>query len=186
MSRISLQDVESMQGPLKEAAAMLKESLGVVPNSFRTYAHRPEIAMAFAQLAHAVLGTGSVDPKLKTMVAYKVSTTNGCPYCIGHTGGMLHAIGLREDNINDIVQLNAEKLPESERLALQFAEQATREPGRVSDEFMAQLRQHFDEGEVVEIAAVVGLMNFTNKVHESLAIPLEEKFVPFSTTKSAA
>ncbi len=118
MSRISLQDVESTQGPLKEAAAMLKEALGVVPNSFRTYGHRPEIAMAFAQLAHAVLGTGSVDPKLKTMVACKVSTTNGCPYCIGHTGGMLHAIGLREDNINDIVQLNADGLSESERLAL--------------------------------------------------------------------
>ena len=51
---------------------------------------------------------------------------------------------------------------------------------------MAQLRQHFDEGEVLEIAAVVGLMNFANKVNESLAIPLEEKFVPFSATQSAA
>ena len=72
------------------------------------------------------------------------------------------------------------------RGALQFAEQATREPVRVSSEFMAQLRQHFDEGEVLEIAAVVGLMNFANKVNESLAIPLEEKFVPFSATQSAA
>jgi alkylhydroperoxidase family enzyme len=42
---------------------------------------------------------------------------------------------------------------------------------------VAQLRQHFTEGEVVEIAAVVGLMNLTNKVHEALALPLEEKFV---------
>jgi len=79
ISRISLQIVESRQGPVKEDAATLKESLGVVPNSLRTYAHRPKIAMAFAQLAYAGLGTDSVNSKLKTTVAYNVSTTNGCP-----------------------------------------------------------------------------------------------------------
>ena len=66
---------------------------------------------------------------------------------------------------------------EAERLALEFAEQATKEPARVSDALVEQLKQHFSEGEVVEIAAVVGLMNFTNKVHEALGIPLEEKFL---------
>jgi alkylhydroperoxidase family enzyme len=59
-----------------------------------------------------------------------------------------------------------------------FAEQATRAPARVSDELVAQLRQYFSEGEVVDLAAAVGLMNFTNKVHEALALPLEEKFLP--------
>ena len=54
MPRIPLIPIESMEGQLKEAASMLKESLGVVPHSFRTYAHRPEIALAFANLGHAV------------------------------------------------------------------------------------------------------------------------------------
>jgi len=47
----------------------------------------------------------------------------------------------------------------------------------VCDELVTQLLRHFSEAEMVEIAAVVGFMNFTNKVHESLAIPLEEIFV---------
>jgi alkylhydroperoxidase family enzyme len=72
---------------------------------------------------------------------------------------------------------------DKEQLALRFAEQATRAPARVSDELVVQLRQHFSEGEVVELAAVVGLMNFTNKVHEALALPLEEKFLHYSSTK---
>jgi hypothetical protein len=63
---------------------MLEATLDVVPHSFRTYAHRPEIALAFANLARAVLGTGTVDGKLKVVAAYKVSTTNGHPYCMGH------------------------------------------------------------------------------------------------------
>lgn len=183
MSRISLVPVQSMEGQVKEAAQMLQAALGVVPHSFRTYAHRPEIALAFAHLAQAVLGSGTVDRKLKTMVAYKVSTTNGCPYCIGHTSGMLHEVGFAQKELDGINRLDLGLFSEKEQLALRFAEQATREPARVSDELVAQLRQHFTEGEVVEIAAVVGLMNFTNKVHEALAIPLEEKFLFYSSTK---
>lgn len=53
MPRISLIPVESMHGQVKEAAQMLEATLGVVPHSFRTYAHRPEIALAFANLARA-------------------------------------------------------------------------------------------------------------------------------------
>jgi uncharacterized peroxidase-related enzyme len=172
-----------MEGQVKEAAQMFQAALGVVPHSFQTYAHRPEIALAFAHLAQAVLGTGTVDRKLKTMVAYKVSTTNGCLYCIGHTSGMLREVGFAQKDLDGVVQLDLGLFSEKEQLALRFAEQATRGPARVSDELVAQLRQYFTEGEMVEIAAVVGLMNFTNKVHEALAIPLEEKFLLYSSTR---
>lgn len=176
MARISLVPVESMEPALKEAAGQLKECLGVVPHSFRTYAHRPAIAPAFAGLAEAVFA-GSVDPRLKTMVGYKVSATNGCPYCIGHTGGMLRSAGFSQEQVDAIRDLAPDGWSDKERLALRFAERATREPAHVTDDLVAQLRRHFSEPEVVEIAAVVGFMNFTNKVHGSLAIPLEEIFM---------
>lgn len=102
---------------------------------------------------------------------------DGCPYCIGHTSGMLQEIGCSKAEVEGIEQLAPKLFSDQERLVLRFAEQATRDPARVSDELVAQLRQYFSEGEVVEVAAVVGLMNFTNKVHEALALPLEEKFV---------
>ena len=90
---------------------------------------------------------------------------------------MLHEIGCGKAELAGIQTLATSLFSEQEQIALRFAEQATRDPARVSDDLVAQLRQHFSEGEVVEIAAVVGLMNFTNKVHEALALPLEEKFV---------
>ena len=143
MPRISLVPVESMEGQVKEAAQRLQASLGVVPHSFRTYAHRPEIALAFAQMGQAIIGSGTVDRTLKMMVAYKVSTTNGCPYCIGHTSGMLREAGFAQQELDGIGQLDRELFSEKERLALQFAEQATREPARVSDELVTQRRQYF-------------------------------------------
>ncbi len=44
----------------------------------------------------------------------------------------------------------------------------TRAASRVSDELFAELRKHFNEGEVVEIAAVVGLFNYFNRFNEAL------------------
>ena len=55
-----------------------------------------------------------------------------------------------------------------ERAALEFAEALTRESNRVGDELFARLRQYFDEGEVVEIAAVAGIFNYFNRFNNAL------------------
>jgi len=58
--------------------------------------------------------------------------------------------------------------PPRERVALEFAEAMTRDSTRVSDELFRRLREHFDEGEIVEIAAVAGLFNYFNRFNNAL------------------
>jgi alkylhydroperoxidase family enzyme len=55
-----------------------------------------------------------------------------------------------------------------ERAALEFAEALTRDSNHVGDELFARLRQYFDEGEVVEIAAVAGIFNYFNRFNNAL------------------
>ncbi len=57
---------------------------------------------------------------------------------------------------------------EREKAALRFGLQMTRDANRVSDEVFAELRRQFDEGEVVEIACVVGLFAYFNRFNEAL------------------
>ncbi len=52
--------------------------------------------------------------------------------------------------------------------ALGFAEAMTRDSRHVAQELFAGLRRHFAEGEVVEIAAVVGLFNYFNRFNNAL------------------
>lgn len=54
------------------------------------------------------------------------------------------------------------------RAALAFAEAMTQDSRHVSDGVFAALRQHFDEGQVVEIAAVIGLFNYFNRFNNAL------------------
>jgi alkylhydroperoxidase family enzyme len=55
-----------------------------------------------------------------------------------------------------------------ERAALEFAEKLTLDSNHIPDEFFAQLRRHFDEGQIVEIAAVAGIFNYFNRFNNAL------------------
>ena len=59
-------------------------------------------------------------------------------------------------------------LSEKEKVALRFAERMTLDPNNVDDGLWAELRKHFDEGEVVELAAVIGLFNYFNRFNDAL------------------
>ena len=62
-----------------EFETFLKER-GNVPNMFRTAAHRPEIMRTMTAHFRAVMNTGTVEKKLKEMVAVRVSHLNRCEY----------------------------------------------------------------------------------------------------------
>jgi alkylhydroperoxidase family enzyme len=44
----------------------------------------------------------------------------------------------------------------------------TRDARTIPEEVFAELRRHFDEGEVVEIACVVGLFAYFNRFNDAL------------------
>lgn len=59
---------------------------------------------------------------------------------------------------------------EKEKVALRFAERMTRDSHGVDKALWADLRHYFDEGEVVELAAVIGLFNYFNRFNNALEV----------------
>jgi len=55
-----------------------------------------------------------------------------------------------------------------ERVGLEFAEALTRDSEHVPDALFRRLREHFDEGQIVELAAVAGLFNYFNRFNNAL------------------
>lgn len=58
---------------------------------------------------------------------------------------------------------------EKEKISLRLAERMTRN-ARVDEALWADLRRHFDEGEVVELAAAIGLFNYFNRFNNALEV----------------
>ncbi len=67
--------IENVQIPLPEMSGAASMS-----TLFRTMAHRPDLAEYSVQLLEAAMRAGTVDPKLKELLAVRVSQVNHCFY----------------------------------------------------------------------------------------------------------
>src|SRR4030095_15550036 len=79
--------------------------------------------------------------------------------------------GADEDKIREVPGWReSSRFSDMERVALEYAEAMTITGQRVSDELFARLRALFDEGQIVELTAAVGLQNFRSKFNVPLQI----------------
>jgi len=59
---------------------------------------------------------------------------------------------------------------EKEKLALRLAERVTSDAHTVDDQLFTALRQHYDEGEIVELLSAIGLFNYFNRFNDALTM----------------
>ncbi len=155
--------------------AFFEKTLGFVPNSLLTMAHRPSLARGLIALSRGVYDPkGEVDLGLKRLIGHVASMAVGCMYCRAHTATSAMRHGVAADKLSAIADYSTSPLfSESERVALDFALAAASVPNGVTDEQFAQLRKHWSEGQIVEILGVIGLFGFFNRWNDSLATTLE-------------
>ena len=82
---------------------------------------------------------------------------------------MARRLGWSDEQIADLA--NFEKRQDfaaGEKAALRLAEHMTRDAHQVDDAVWKQLCSHFDEGEIVELAAAIGLFNYFNRFNDAL------------------
>ncbi len=160
---------------------LLEQTTGFVPNSLLTMAHRPDILRGFAQLAAAVLRGGTVSPGLKQLVALVASTAHGCRYCQAHTADSAHSAGVTEEQIQAAYEFETSPLfDDAQVAALRLARDAAVVPNAVTAEHFDSLRQHFTDGQVLELVSVISLFGWLNRWNDTLATELEAKPLAFA------
>jgi len=169
---------------LESLFAHYDRTLSFVPNSLFTMARRPEILRAFSELITQIWNSGTLSKELKPLVGIVASVAAGCRYCQAHEAVDAAERGVDEAKIAEI--WNFERSPlytAAERAALRFARDASLVPNEITPAHFAELRRHFDDGQIVEILAVVGLFGFLNRWNDTMATDLEE--TPFALASRA-
>ena len=160
----------------EEMAIFYEETLGFTPNSLFTMMHRPRIAKAFLEMNRAVMeNKGHVSSSLKRLLAYLASRTAGCRYCEAHAIRAANRYGSEKDKMNHIWDYKTyPAFTAAERAVFDFAIAASSIPNAVDDEIALNLRNHWNEGEIVEILGVVALFGYLNRWNDSMGTQLEE------------
>lgn len=147
---------------------------GFVPNSIRTMARRPSIARAFMDLNRAVLYEGTVPEELKMLISLVASQAAGCRYCQAHMANLSSIYRASDAKIAAVWDFMTSPLfSDAERAALHLAYKASLLPNEAEEADFTALRDHFDDGQIVEIVATVALFGYLNRWNDTMATELE-------------
>ena len=119
---------------------------------------------------------GNLDARILKLVRMMVSFTAGCPFCVDMnsagwqklvTPDELSALQRREP-IEEI-----ESFTERERLAIEYARLISSTPLKFPQPFIAELKKHFDEREIVILATTAAQVNYWTRLIQALGCPPE-------------
>lgn len=92
-----------------------------------------------------------------------------------NAGGSLQQ-GIADEKLAAVWEYKSSPLfTEAERAALDLAVAAAAQPNAVTDEMFERVKQHWSEGQIVEIVALISFFGFMNRYNDTMATPLEDE-----------
>lgn len=150
----------------------LTKRAGRVPDFYGVMAHHPAALKNFLPLYASVMHEGTLEARYKELAYLKTSHLNGCEYCArAHTPAAKRA-GITAEQIDALNFYERSPLfDEKDKAALLYAERMTRAAGAgLRDMAVGELKKHFTEDQIVELALVICMANFTNRFNNGLRI----------------
>lgn len=154
----------------------MKASKGMVPNLLKVVGHSGPVTQSMGNLLATYYKGLTIDLKTREAAYLTCASLNDCAYCQGHHRPAAKKAGFTPEQIEVLGEagLESEHLTTQERSVVRFAYETTRRVVAREDA-MIELKKHFSTQEIVEIAFVVALANFTQRIGRNFGIELEAK-----------
>ena len=131
---------------------------GIEP--IEVWAHQPKMMVGMGKFNQAVRKGKSVDERLKNLVELKGAQMIGCEYCVDLGSQICRHSGFSDDELLALSRYrHSDLFSEREKLALDYTVAVMRTPVEVTDELFAQMKEHFSDEQLVEITALLTLVN---------------------------
>jgi AhpD family alkylhydroperoxidase len=155
---------------------MIKKLAGRAPQignglePMEIWAYQPKMMMGMGRFNQAVRKGKSVDERLKNLVELKGAQMIGCEFCVDLGSQICRNAGFSEEELLALLRYRESDLfTEREKLALDYAVAVMRTPVEVTDELFAQMKEHFSNEQLVEITALLTLVN-TDRLNAAFGI----------------
>jgi len=152
-----------------------KRKYGQVLKPGLLWARVPKLFSAVAIL-YGVLDriSSPIEPVLRSLITVRVSQINWCLFCIDINSSVLAKRAGSMDKVEALEYWRDSELFDlKERVVLEYVEAMTYSDRQVDDELMSQLREYFNEDEVVEITGLIAFQNLSSKFNSALDLPAQ-------------
>lgn len=173
MSRIQLTQENSIHPEIRTIFDEIIERAGKVPAAYRAFALHPHILQANWNRTKNILGQGNLPIQLKEAIALRVSTENGCHFCMTIHHQNLQKLGESEEKITEIESgiVSDAKL----NFVLEFVSIATKNPEKLTDkDFETLINMGYSEADIVEMLTVMEMYTGYNKIIVALGLKMED------------
>ena len=149
--------------------------MGYVPNAHLAMAERPELLIAFSNLARTIFQTEGIDMQIKQLIALASSLSSGCKYCQAHTSHGAERAGTKEEKIAEILNYSeSDHYSDEERAVLDLAFASGRAPNESNAAHFTELKKYFSDEQIIDIVSVVSMFGFLNRWNDTLGTKLED------------
>src|SRR5438477_7900556 len=122
------------------------------------YAHLPGLLRGIGTLEQATSELHRVDQRFHALAELKAATLTNCEYCIDLGSQISRRWSLSDEELLALPSYPTSPLfTDVEKLVLDYAVGMSRTPVDVSDALVAQLREHFDDAQIVELTHIIAL-----------------------------
>ena len=145
---------------------MMKKLTGCEPRTgsgiepIEIWAYQPKMMMGMGKFNQAVRKGKSVDERLRNMVELKGAQMIGCEFCVDLGSQICRNSGFSDEELLALPHYQETDLfTEREKLALDYTVGVMQTPVAVSDELFIRMKEHFTDEQLVEITALLTLVN---------------------------
>ncbi|HEX7056841.1 MAG TPA: carboxymuconolactone decarboxylase family protein [Bacilli bacterium] len=137
----------------------------------RMYAHVPGLLKGYAKLEQSTAKAHRLPKRLHALAELKAATLTQCEYCIDLGSQISRQLGLSDDELLALPNYRESSLfSELDKLVLDYAVAMSRTPVGVTDDLVAKLREHLDEGQLVELTHFIAIENMRGRFNLALGI----------------
>jgi uncharacterized peroxidase-related enzyme len=160
---------ESAASEVQPILEKLTQNFGKVPAFFGTMARVPEAFAAFMPFYAAVIEHGTVEKKYKELAYLKASLTNGCEYCFRAHSASGKKNGVTDEQIKALAFFHrSPAFDAKEKAVILFAERVTRGASAIRAAALQELKQYFNDDQIVELTLATSMANFTNRFNDAM------------------
>ena len=140
---------------------------------------RPEILRAFAGFGSCVYPGGLLERRVKELVIIAASEANDCQFCTHSHCDLVELTGIVDEPLRMVADPSG--LAPRERLAIAYTKAAMADSNHVPAPLMDDLKQAFNDPELVELAFLVGFINMLNLFNNGLGIRYNGEYALLAT-----